>query len=1190
MNRNRTIVFLILAALISQALLRGGASSTLALETATVETTTTSINLPFIAPTHSPNAGSELDQQRPIALLPQAAQATRTEQRPELVEGLLEPPPVPMPHDCDGFTPPGGDLPACCVYGYVYYNGVPVIGADVQIESLSGTLSITTDIGIFSTTPYYAADLDISPLSVSPGDFITVTATVSGSMTSTVYQVAPEGQQLDAVLFHSFDDWWDSAYAYRRPLPISTGDVMAAGTVVKMNELDLESLVSAGKARADYGDIRVARRISEHNWEEIARVIYTNWDLEFKLADPINPGTDTSYYMYYGNPDAGSPPTFSIPQGWWVDMYTDKWWEEYVGTWEFDAAMDFEDVCHAPLDHDARTGDDLDESDKFRGRLFIPHTGDWTFHLYTRDGYRVIIEGSERARFDGYDDNRWVTAGSMYLKAGWHHMELRNMWVQCGAWKFAMEGPSFPNQIVPASYFQVWERVKGIAPGDEESPLLHYPPITTIHTIYPNPAVQGQDMVTFRGSAVDNDEDGASIVQYAWRSNLDGGLSAQATFTLTADDLSAGVHTIYFTAQDDEGVWADEIATTLTVNPDQGSPPVATFSITPTVGYTATAFLFDASGSSDAQDPPAALEVRWDWEDDGNYDTAWSTTKTLTHTFPSTGTYTVRLQARDTDGHTDATTHNAFVTGPNGATGWLFMLYLDGDNNLHGWMQRALDRLEAATANADLTIVVLLDGYGYGNTWRYHVQPDGQYVDGVNRWDMGELDMSHPQTLRDFVTWARGNYPAAHTYLAVADHGRGSTGIAWDDTSGSDEFISVGELRAALNEATSSGAAPLDVLHYDACLMAMLENAYQVKDFAANLVVSENLGWSIFAYDRYAAQVTANTTPAQLASAIVEEYDSALDGYPRTLSALDLGQAGAVADAVTALASALRANLDANKYHVRNTRDAAQKFDSQDYLVIDVDDEYLDLYDLARLLQQNIPDSAVQSAAQGVMDAVTALVVAERHASGYYQDYPYWDLDDAHGVSIYFPPVSGGWDYGDYMGHIFRFTAEGGWDEFLLDYYGLLGLPPDEPTDPGLPPVLNQPASVSKAVTPQGQVEYGDLLTYTLAVSATPNAQVKLYDPLTGTTFVRFVEPVPGITHTNGAITGTLAFSSSEQVTVSFVAQVDVPGTAGMTVDVTNRACVYLLGGTLDDCVWSDEVTNPASRPYGVYLPAVVRQ
>jgi hypothetical protein len=99
----------------------------------------------------------------------------------------------------------------------------------------------------------------------------------------------------------------------------------------------------------------------------------------------------------------------------------------------------------------------------------------------------------------------------------------------------------------------------------------------------------------------------------------------------------------------------------------------------------------------------------------------------------------------------------------------------------------------------------------------------------------------------------------------------------------------------------------------------------------------------------------------------------------------------------------------------------------------------------------------VQAAAQAVMDAVTTngFVMVEHHQSGTVEDN-YWDLENAHGISIYFPPRSGSTDYTRYVTHqLFRFTVEGQWDEFLADYFGMMGLPPEEPSDPGLPPMLN---------------------------------------------------------------------------------------------------------------------------------------
>jgi hypothetical protein len=134
-------------------------------------------------------------------------------------------------------------------------------------------------------------------------------------------------------------------------------------------------------------------------------------------------------------------------------------------------------------------------------------------------------------------------------------------------------------------------------------------------------------------------------------------------------------------------------------------------------------------------------------------------------------------------------------------------------------------------------------------------------------------------------------------------------------------------------------------------------------------------------------------------------------------------------------------------------------------------------------------------------------------------------------------------------------------------------------------------AHITKTVIPTGEVQYGDLLTYTLLISSVPGAEVRLFDPLTDTVFVRFVEqPATGvIIYADGAITGTLTVTPTNQETVSFVAQVNAPGTAGWTVTVTNRACIYPFGGPLDDCVWSNEVANAAFKPSIIYLPFMIR-
>ncbi|MFH1220081.1 MAG: SUMF1/EgtB/PvdO family nonheme iron enzyme [Candidatus Eisenbacteria bacterium] len=95
--------------------------------------------------------------------------------------------------------------------------------------------------------------------------------------------------------------------------------------------------------------------------------------------------------------------------------------------------------------------------------------------------------------------------------------------------------------------------------------------------------------------------------------------------------------------------------------------PVASFTVSPASGTTETIFQFDASGCSDAEDTPISLQVRWDWENDGTWDTQWSTTKTVDHQFATVGTKTVKLEVKDTQEAADDTTRTLTVSAVNTA-------------------------------------------------------------------------------------------------------------------------------------------------------------------------------------------------------------------------------------------------------------------------------------------------------------------------------------------------------------------------------------------------------------------------------------------------------------------------------------------------------------------------------------------
>lgn len=102
------------------------------------------------------------------------------------------------------------------------------------------------------------------------------------------------------------------------------------------------------------------------------------------------------------------------------------------------------------------------------------------------------------------------------------------------------------------------------------------------------------------------------------------------------------------------------IPVSLTVLP--GPNPEAFFSVSPTSGFIGTPFNVDASTSRDGQTPKNLLQVRWDWDDDGTWDTEYSTMKTDSHQYFSPGEKIIKLEVKDTDGNTALTTQTINVS------------------------------------------------------------------------------------------------------------------------------------------------------------------------------------------------------------------------------------------------------------------------------------------------------------------------------------------------------------------------------------------------------------------------------------------------------------------------------------------------------------------------------------------------
>lgn len=92
--------------------------------------------------------------------------------------------------------------------------------------------------------------------------------------------------------------------------------------------------------------------------------------------------------------------------------------------------------------------------------------------------------------------------------------------------------------------------------------------------------------------------------------------------------------------------------------------PKACFEFSPEFGNTGTPVMFDASCSEDSLDAASSLEYRWDWTDDGTWDTSYSTNPVSSHAFSKSGYETVRLEVRNAVDLTGAESQTVLIDDP----------------------------------------------------------------------------------------------------------------------------------------------------------------------------------------------------------------------------------------------------------------------------------------------------------------------------------------------------------------------------------------------------------------------------------------------------------------------------------------------------------------------------------------------
>lgn len=424
---------------------------------------------------------------------------------------------------------------------------------------------------------------------------------------------------------------------------------------------------------------------------------------------------------------------------------------------------------------------------------------------------------------------------------------------------------------------------------------------------------------------------------------------------------------------------------------------------------------------------------------------------------------------------------------------WLVMLYQDADDKvLEQDIYLDLNEAERTGSSERVQIVAQVDRFSGGfqgdGNWttarRIYITRDND-LNRVNSKvvdDLGEINMSDPGTLVDFVTWAVKSYPADKYVLILSDHGMGWPGGFSDPAPGGrgnpriplaarlgnelylmDMDAALGDIRSRTNGL--NGQDKFELIGLDACLMGQLEVLSALAPHAHYAVFSEEiepaLGW---AYTGFLDELAKNPdmSGAELARFIVAHYISEdqriqdpqaraeflRQGSPAgglfgffgdvppaqlaqqigssvTLSAIDMAQYPELMDSVNYLSFSLQG---IQQQEVARVRSYAQSFTS--IFGQEVPASYIDLGHFAALLKRGNINAQVEQAANEVLAAIQKAVIAEKHGP---------KKPGSTGVSIYYPnsdlyrsPIAGPESYTAIAN---RFASESLWDDFLAFHY-----------------------------------------------------------------------------------------------------------------------------------------------------------
>ncbi len=364
-------------------------------------------------------------------------------------------------------------------------------------------------------------------------------------------------------------------------------------------------------------------------------------------------------------------------------------------------------------------------------------------------------------------------------------------------------------------------------------------------------------------------------------------------------------------------------------------------------------------------------------------------------------------------------------------TGWTVLVYSIADTDLEPYLLNDLAEFAEVGTVENLQVAAMVD-----RAEDYSSDP----LLGIDDWvgakylsigqgsaeelaDLGDVDTGDPAPLADFLARGIADHPAEHYALVISDHGASWPGLGGDEGSGN-STLTLEELRSGIGDGLErAGLDRLDLLGFDACLMATYETASTMAPLADRMIASQELepghGW-----DYRAFQVAADDPDVdvdELGTAIVDGFAAQAEEEGTdadiTLSMVDLGRMGEVDAAVADFSDALSERAADLAPVVGRERAQVLSFGRDPDPAVDTH-----MADLG-LLAAEIGGDALD-----VSDQADALIRAINDAVTYEVAGP--AARGASGLSIYFPPTEDLLDQ-DYA----SVESARAWGGFLSSYY-----------------------------------------------------------------------------------------------------------------------------------------------------------